>query len=83
MANTLRIVFVEAALYCHEKSLNSEIDKASLHFDDLYQIILSFQTFEYAAQADIWKCFFKSICWKTNYHFVKNDRAWRWTQTPF
>jgi hypothetical protein len=61
MAYTLRIVFVEAALYCHEKSLNSEIDKASLHFDDLYQIILSFQTFEYAAQADIRRCFFKSV----------------------
>ncbi len=75
MTYTLRIVFVEAALYCHEKSLNSEIDKASLHIVDLYQIILRFQKFKYAVQANILKCFSKSVCWKANYHFAKNDRA--------
>ena len=42
MAYRLRIVFVEAALYCHDKSLNSEIDKGSNCINGLYQFILQF-----------------------------------------
>jgi hypothetical protein len=61
MTYKLGIVFDEAALDCHEKSLNSEIDKGPLHINDLYQIVLRFQKFECAVQADILKCFFESV----------------------
>jgi hypothetical protein len=43
-----RIVFDEAALDCHEKSLNSEIDKGPNQINNDYQVLLRFRQFEYA-----------------------------------